>query len=436
MTRKSGALLVACATLLGAALAGAAPDDKPAAKPQPSPSSGLSPMPGGSVTPKKLLPPGADWPDKGPSSAIYPSQRIPIRFNHQVHVGGISKLACTRCHQNADKSTSASDDLLPKKHDACIGCHAIDEKQPEKKDDPPARCDACHLGVKADDKGTIVLAKVVLPTPNLKMNHKAHAAKGVLCVQCHGEVGELELATRDQLPRMKGCLGCHQGGDASKGAKSDCKTCHLTEKDGTLKQMFASGVLLPPKWLKNSAHASDWIERHKKVAGADSGFCANCHTESYCVACHDGKTKPKSVHPNDWLATHEIAARFDQPKCASCHSQQNFCLPCHTRVGIAQSSPAGVAAPVRFHPDPTVWSAPKRVPGHHSYEAQKNINACVSCHVERDCVVCHGTQGVGGAGANPHGASFVSKCDTMFAKNPRPCFVCHDPDDPKLKPCR
>jgi hypothetical protein len=200
--------------------------------------------------------------------------------------------------------------------------------------------------------------------------------------------------------------------------------------------MFASGVLMPPKWLKNSQHSSDWMVRHRKVAGADSAYCGQCHTESFCTACHDGKVKPLGVHPNDWLSMHAVAARFDQPKCASCHSQQNFCLTCHVRVGVAQSSPGGVSSSARFHPDAAVWSSPKRVPGHHAYEAQKNINACVSCHVERDCVVCHGTTGVGGAGQSPHGASFVSKCDTMFAKNPRPCFVCHDPDDPKLKPCR
>ena len=51
---------------------------------------------------------------------------------------------------------------------------------------------------------------------------------------------------------MKGCFDCHQNGDAgglakkTSGAKSECKTCHITEKDGTLKQMFATGVLLPP----------------------------------------------------------------------------------------------------------------------------------------------------------------------------------------------
>lgn len=455
---KHGALLVACATLLGAALAVAAPDDKPAPAPAASTSvtasgsapaasaapnftTGVAPVSGGGAVPKKWLPPGAEYPDNGPAAAIFPNQKLTVRFNHKRHVVN-EKLACNYCHPGGEKSVAASDDLLPKKHDLCTDCHSIDEAEPNKDDSPPAACNACHLNTKTNDKGAVVVQKLSIPTANLKMNHKVHFAKGIKCAECHGDVSQLELATRDQMPRMKGCFNCHQNGDAgglaktTAGAKSECKTCHLTEKDGTLKQMFATGILMPPKWLKNSNHSADWIERHKKVAGQDSGYCGSCHTEAYCVACHDGKVKPRSVHPNDWLNMHAVASRFDNPKCSSCHSQQNFCLPCHTRVGVSQMSPSGVAATVRFHPDPTVWSAPKRVPGHHSYEAQKNISACVSCHVERDCVVCHGTQGVGGAGANPHGPSFVNKCDSMFAKNPRPCFVCHDLGDKNLKQCQ
>lgn len=459
---SAGAILVAASTFLGGAFAIAAPPAAPAASTSASASQSAAPpasakaaastttptyttgyaaVPAGSATPKKWLPPGADWPDVGPSNAVYPSQKLTVRFNHKAHVVG-QKLPCNYCHEGVEKSTVATDVLLPKKHDLCTDCHSIDESDPFKDDSPVARCDGCHIGTKAGPNGTVTVAKVVIPQPNLKFNHKAHVTKGIQCAECHGQVGELELATRDQLPRMKGCFDCHQNGSAgglskkTAGAKSECKTCHVTEKDGTLKTMFASGILTPPRWLKNSQHGSDWIERHKKVAGADSGYCASCHTEAYCVACHDGKVKPRSVHPNDWLNMHEIAARFDQPKCTTCHSTTNFCQPCHSRVGIAQSSPSGVATSVRFHPDPLTWSGPKRVPGHHSYEAQKNINACVSCHVERDCVVCHGTQGVGGAGNNPHGPSFVNKCSTMFAKNPRPCFVCHDPGDKFVGQCK
>jgi hypothetical protein len=396
---------------------------------------GVAPLPSGSAVPKAWLPAGAEEPDRGPSLAIYPSQRLTIRMSHKVHAGDM-KMACTRCHAASTSSTKASDWLLPTKHEACDACHSIDEREPYKETTPGGRCDFCHLGSTSTLTAgvwTTTVVRLQIPTANMKMSHKAHADAGVKCQQCHGEVQSLELATRDQLPRMKGCFGCHTAGGSAK-AKTACTTCHLAEKSGvTLQTMLPSGTLLPPKWLKNASHGADWIERHKRVAGLDSGFCANCHREQECTDCHDGKTRPRSVHPNDWLNMHEVSARMDAPKCASCHSTSGFCVPCHTRVGVANGSPSGVKT-TRFHP--ADWATGKRMPGDHSYEAQKNITACVSCHVERDCATCHASKGVGGGGAKTHGPGFAAKCDVMYAKNPRPCFVCHAPDDADLARCR
>jgi c(7)-type cytochrome triheme protein len=463
------AALVWSATLLAAAAAWSAPPAKPAPKPAasvaasksvavatvasvpvpvpvapsastlvappaPSFSTGYSPLATGAV-PKAMLPPGADSPDPGPSRTIYPNQRITIRFNHRKHVKESSyPLTCKTCHGAAATSTLASDRLLPTKHEACTGCHKIDEKDPFKSASPVARCDGCHLGVKVVN-GAVDVPKVEMPNANLKMSHKAHLDKAMTCEQCHGDVGSLELATRDQLPRMKGCFTCHQG-EKPGTAKGTCATCHVTDRSGKLQTMFASGVLSPPDWLKGSRHDASWIDRHKRVAGLDSGYCANCHQERECTACHDAKTRPRSVHPNDWLSMHAVSARFDAPKCQTCHSAAAFCTTCHVRAGVAMSSPSGVATGARFHPPAATWSAPARGPGHHAMEAQKNINACVSCHVERDCAQCHATRGANGRGVSPHGADFVIRCQSMYAKNARPCFVCHEQGDKKLEQCK
>jgi hypothetical protein len=179
-----------------------------------------------------------------------------------------------------------------------------------------------------------------VPQPNMRFNHKAHIDKNIQCGQCHGSNEQLELATRDQLPRMKGCFGCHNiNGPAQGKAKSDCNICHIAEPDGRMKAMFATGELKPPRWLMNSQHTADWIERHKRVSADNSALCANCHTERYCTDCHDGKVRPRSVHPNDWISMHPMAARQDNPRCVSCHQEQNFCLTCHQRVGVAMSGP-------------------------------------------------------------------------------------------------
>ncbi len=457
-----GALLVATSVVLGAAFAAAAPETKP--EPQTAPSAsgasgggaakgaapgtivfttGVSPMPSGSAVPKKWLPPGAETPDQGPSLAVYPSQKLTVRFNHKTHVVG-EKLTCIYCHANAEKSVQASDNLLPKKHDLCSDCHSIDESEPWKDDSPVARCDGCHVGAKAGPSGAVQVSKTVLPPPNLKMNHKIHIGKGIKCAECHGEVGQLELATRDQLPRMRGCFRCHAMPDAAArgAATSACETCHIPAlgdlarvKGGRLRTHFASGALYPPRWLHNAAHTADFIERHKMVAGNDSEFCASCHKEDFCVGCHDGRVRPRSIHPNDYLNMHAVEARLATQKCASCHQTQSFCVGCHQRAGVSMTGPSAVRSAGRFHPAKEVWSDAPRRPGHHAIEAQRNLTACVSCHVERDCASCHGAQGIGG-GFNPHRAGFVSECATQMRRNPRPCFVCHSPDDARLGECR
>jgi hypothetical protein len=84
-----------------------------------------------------------------------------------------------------------------------------------------------------------------------------------------------------------------------------------------------------------------------------------------------------------------------------------------------------------------VWSDRPRGQGHHAWEAERNISACVSCHVERDCASCHATAAVGGGGvANPHPPGFSSRCGRPLRTNARPCLVCHDPADPTLGMCR
>ncbi len=355
-------------------------------------------------------------------------------------------LKCGSCHKAALTSESVIDSLIPK-GDVCDNCHMSDHSNLDKVaagDDEMGKCAFCHVAYKPTD-GNLV-ARFELPRANMVFNHRKHLDRNIQCAQCHGDVGQLELATRDQLPRMRGCFGCHQmsDSDARGTAKSDCLVCHVATEatqagsiggNSRMRAAFPSGQMLPPRWLHDAEHGPDWIFRHRQVAGNDSQFCANCHREDYCTDCHDGKVRPRGVHPNDYLSMHPIEARMQTTKCGSCHQEQSFCLQCHQRLGISMSGPTDVRESGRFHPPKNVWSDPPRQPGHHSFEAEKNLNQCVSCHVERDCVVCHGAQGIGG-GFNPHRSTFVAGCSTQFRRNPRPCFVCHESGDGVLAQCR
>jgi hypothetical protein len=429
-----------------------------------------SSQPAALAAPAGVRPPGAFEGDGGPSPVIFPEQALPLRFNHKKHVKQLG-VACLTCHADAKTSTNSADSLLPPatRCDACHGTNhrnlsAVTSDEPR----PLGQCSFCHEGY--DAKRANVVARVLIPKPNLRFDHRKHVVDQKLgCATCHGKVEELELATRDQLPRMKGCIGCHVLGSsdvgkvasgAAGGAASDrskrkgsrapsgaCVTCHLSQASGVLTTSFSSGRLLPPPWLQGAGHGADFIQRHGLVAADDSRFCGNCHQERYCVGCHDGSVRPRKIHPNDFISQHPMAARQNSPRCTSCHQQQSFCLSCHQRVGVALSGPVGnFSERGRFHPPKSVWTDAARSPAHHAWEAQRNLNACVSCHQERDCMACHATRAVGGrgawppvkpgVGANPHPVGFAARCRRALQQNARPCLTCHDPSDSELLKCR
>ena len=411
-----------------------------AAPPPPPPGgykSGLYPMPNDAETPLAFMPPGSAA-SPVPSEEIYPPQTITIRFNHKKHTKDL-KQTCKSCHAAAYTSDKVVDRLMPKA-EQCDACHDVDHsdlRDVKAGTDANGQCVFCHIGDKAGANGAV--APMVLPNANLVFTHKKHLDRNIQCGQCHGQVGELELATRDQLPRMAGCFSCHNMSGAAQGqAKGACTTCHTARNDGRMITSFTTGNLVPPQWMHNAAHTPDFIERHKSVAANDSAFCGSCHTVNECTDCHDGRVRPRKVHPNDWLSIHAQSARQDNPRCASCHQAQTFCADCHRRVGVARDTASGNRLTNRrFHPPAAEFTTAPRGPTHHAWEAMRNLNACVSCHTERDCATCHATKGLsGGHGVNPHPLGFRDKCGAAFARNPRPCLVCHQSNDPFVRSCQ
>jgi hypothetical protein len=374
-------------------------------------------------------------------TVVYPRERLPLVFDHRRHVKQTG-LSCVYCHTRAASSRKSSDRLLPEpsRCDACHGTNHDDLGAVEPGVDGAKACSFCHAGHRVED-GNLV-ARVLLPTANLKFDHAAHYARGVPCDKCHGAASDAGLATRANLPAMRTCLGCHRGdGNPSAGEHAPsgaCNVCHLTDSSGRLKTAFAGGPLLPPRWLHDAEHGPGWVERHKVSAGADSAFCATCHAEQECIDCHDGRVRPRRIHPGDWISMHPIAARQNDPNCSSCHRAQSFCISCHERTGVSASAPlADAEHRGRFHPPSAIWTDPPRRAGHHAWEAERNIAACVSCHTERDCALCHGTAARGGRGGlSPHPAGFEATCRGAMSRNARPCLFCHDALDPSLSRCR
>ena len=366
--------------------------------------------------------------ERMPSKVIYPVQQLPLSFSHQQHLA-LEKIGCGYCHEEASSSRRAADRNIPREA-VCATCHPIDRAAPTKEvaaGEPDARCDSCHPGW--DGQGAP--PAIAIPTPNLKFNHQLHVARGATCVRCHGDLlaARVDLATRAQLPRMASCLECHDG----RQAQAACTTCHLTDRDGRVRTTLPDGQLIPSGALRGDAHDLRFRSDHAAVARNDDRYCASCHVRSFCLDCHDGVKKPMDIHANDYVALHALDARRNTHECAGCHRPQTFCTGCHARTGVSddpktsefQRGSRAVDAPVenRFHPQGW-WSGnvrDARTARDHSFEAQRNLRACVSCHREDFCRDCHASQ------INPHPATWRGslRCRSLAARAGRTCLRCH-----------
>src|SRR5262249_37969847 len=146
---------------------------------------------------------------------------------------------------------------------------------PKKQAKVAARCDACHPGYKREMGENV--ARVVIPAPHLKFNHKIHVEQKITCQQCHGSMTDVDLAGREQMPRMSMCLNCHI--DGKRKAPSRCATCHITTAAGTMQLQFADveGKLAPSGAIRGDVHGIDFRLNHASVARSDEQYCLNCH---------------------------------------------------------------------------------------------------------------------------------------------------------------
>lgn len=367
-------------------------------------------------------PPGARQ-SPTPSEEVFPPASVPLNFQHDKHAA----LSCAFCHSGARTSDRAGDSLRADPSTTCDTCHASDHAGVRNLPSPEP-CATCHTG--EIDSEMRRVARVIKPPPNLHFSHKVHADRNIACGHCHGQVEKTGTPSRDLLPRMAGCVGCHHGRSAT-SAPASCDTCHITTAStGQLETVFSTGRLLPPSWMAGAEHVPGFAMNHRQAAAENSQLCANCHDEPMCASCHAGSARPQRIHPGDFLSVHGQAAKLDSPRCVSCHQMQSFCGDCHRRLGVSESGPSGEGRG-RFHPPTTVWTTG------HAREAQRNLTACVSCHTESDCTGCHASRGNrGGAGISPHGPRFAGNCSAPLRKNPRACLVCHDLRSPELERCR
>jgi hypothetical protein len=120
----------------------------------------------------------------------------PVQFSHEHHVGGLG-IDCRYCHTSVETSSFAG---IPPTQ-ICMNCHSQIWNDSPKLE--PVR-DSFRTGKSIEWTRVHDLPDFVY------FNHSIHVAKGVGCVECHGQVDRMPLMWRAETLHMSWCLDCHR----------------------------------------------------------------------------------------------------------------------------------------------------------------------------------------------------------------------------------
>ncbi|MCX8107492.1 MAG: cytochrome c family protein [Verrucomicrobiae bacterium] len=168
----------------------------------------------------------------------------PINFRHKVHAGELG-MDCRYCHHGVERSWYAN---VP----------------------DPSSCMNCHNQVLSEDPRISSLrSKLELGEPigwtrihrlpdYVFFNHAVHVNRGVGCVECHGQVNQMDSMIHARSLSMSMCLSCHRNPER-----------YLRPLD----QVYN------PDWNAASAKTQGGVggELAEKLGVKASTFCSSCH---------------------------------------------------------------------------------------------------------------------------------------------------------------
>ena len=120
----------------------------------------------------------------------------PVAFPHSVHVKQLG-LDCRYCHNAVEKSWYSN---IPATS-VCMNCHTQ-----VLKDDP-------RLAVVRDSAATgkpIEWVQIHKMPDYVYFNHSVHVNRGVSCVECHGQINDMDEVYHAKPLSMTYCLDCHR----------------------------------------------------------------------------------------------------------------------------------------------------------------------------------------------------------------------------------
>jgi hypothetical protein len=386
-----------------------------------------------------------------------------LDFDHGEHIRlnaeeGEDAIACAECHGDPGEKVLVEPRV---KAAECLTCHG------EPADDAghyvEAACAECHVPAAASTLGPGRIAE--LPTPP---DHEAGPGETFLasvhgeraevevegrcatchvqdqCADCHVNAGRVDeirmllgepagrpfpaLEARYPTPESHGAPRFaweHTAVPAADGANcatchttDACRSCHIEPVPGAVAALVDPDTLTAPgaaleAEAPESHQSAFFMERHGTVAAADEQSCATCHAqESFCASCHERQMEGgASYHQPNYLLGHAAEAANAVTECATCHDPVAFCRTCHQEAGLQSAGRLGPG----YHDAEPLWLL------RHPQAARQQLESCVTCHTQRDCLQCHSQ--LGAFQISPHGPDFDAR--TAYARNPQICRACH-----------
>lgn len=120
----------------------------------------------------------------------------PVPFSHELHNGDLG-IDCRFCHSTVEKAGHAA---VPTSQ-TCMNCHSQVKNQ-----------SALLAPIRASyESGDPVEWVRVHQAPDyVYFDHSVHVNRGVSCVECHGQINEMEVVTHSKPLSMGFCLDCHR----------------------------------------------------------------------------------------------------------------------------------------------------------------------------------------------------------------------------------
>jgi hypothetical protein len=143
----------------------------------------------------------------------------PVAYSHKLHAGTM-RIDCKYCHTGVTVSPHANVPPVS----TCMNCHTVARKN---------RPEIIKL-TKYYDEGVALPWKRVHKVPDFAyFNHSAHVNRGIDCVNCHGNVENMDVMSQVSQWTMATCLNCHRNAPellawipGIKKGSDNCVTCH------------------------------------------------------------------------------------------------------------------------------------------------------------------------------------------------------------------